>query len=286
MAQARTKAKYSFTIDNRTEAIINAAMKLTNAKSQSEAVDILCNAATWSWPELLKVSGITDQQKEAHKRAWLERQIEPILNEVRDEFKVMMGDMTTRIETKLTEIWASNQDEAREILHDDLEPKVTWDGLLEACPSVSEMQMTEWAKGREDDIRSTGHTILELVAAKMLGRKASVQTPVMTEDEKVNKVIENVSNKMVEYHIEKNKPNSMALPSKEFHVAHAVVRFDEMANNNGHGKDMEERLNQSLAKQMKMRQFGKDFLEQYEDIALRAHRIVEEQQAKGGLVKR
>lgn len=240
MVQQRFRPRLqTTTVDVTTINTINKLIDNHEAMSQGRAIDLLANHFR------LTKSQKSSEDLEAFLKE-LSKEFDERLAEAKESFILAVRQ---RLEIKESS-YSADTAEAESNLEEENKPEKSFDELLAMVPSRRPEQIEAWAESWKDAIEATNHSVDEFVAAKMLSLQHPTFSPAPTPPTpqpqpkaqpaparpKEQVLLDDLSDAMVLYWRETMRPNSMAIGSKEFHVAHRWQQFDDFLQTQDNGR--------------------------------------------------
>ena len=226
----RIRSKLSVSVSKQTLDVLEDILRKKLAKTTSDAVDILANnyLLTQGFGHSSAASDIIEEMQ-ANKQILI-RDLEATLDDL----------IAAKVEERMAEAQATT-------VHAEPKPLVPLDELLKQCTATSAEGIEAWATANVTLIGSTGNTVDDFVAAKVmmvqtaqanqakLKKMQPSQAPKESDAEKWKRLL---AEGMVQYWRSYLSNESLAIPARIFNVARAALGAQKVVGtmNNG-GKD-------------------------------------------------
>lgn len=228
----RIRSKLSVSVSKQTLDVLEDILRKKLAKTTSDAVDILANnyLLTQGFGHSSAASDIIEEMQ-ANKQILI-RDLEATLDDL----------IAAKVEERMAEAQATT-------VHAEPKPLVPLDELLKQCTATSAEGIEAWATTNATLIGSTGNTVDDFVAAKVMMVQTAqanqarlkklqppqTQAPKESDAEKWKRLL---AEGMVQYWRSYLSNESLAIPARIFNVARAALGAQKVIGtmNNG-GKD-------------------------------------------------
>jgi len=268
----RIRSRISVSVAKQTMDVIDDILKRKLATNASEAVDILANnyLLTQGFGHSSAAAGIIEELQ-ANKQILI-RDLETTLDDL----------ISAKVEEKMAEVQAT-------VVHAEPKPLIPLDELLKQCTATAPDGIESWAKANAVLIGTTGNTVDDFVAAKVMmvqtaqanQAKLKKAHPSAQKESDADKWKRLLSEGMVQYWRSYQSNESLVIPARIFQVARAAIGVQKLVDtmNNG-GKDeyltaIVNRLREDATK----RQWDVDaYLKEFKTIYDGADNIIEKNQ--------
>lgn len=224
----RIRSKLSVSVSKQTLDVLEDILRKKLAKTTSDAVDILANnyLLTQGFGHSSAASDIIEEMQ-ANKQILI-RDLEATLDDL----------IATKVEEKMAKAQATT-------VHAEPKSLVPLDELLKQCTAISADGIEAWATANATLIGSTGNTVDDFVAAKVMmvqtaqanqaKLKKQTESPRESDGQKWKRLL---AEGMVQYWRSYLSNESLAIPARIFNVARAAIGAQKLIStmNNG-GRD-------------------------------------------------